>query len=263
MAQIAISKDYLDGDPLFEADLDAIREDVQTFINVTKLNDDNLQTAGITGSDKLIDLSVNAAKLAANSVTTAKILDANVTAAKLAATVGIMPIGSITMFHTFNGAVSIPRGWMKCNGDVVNSTNYESIHGGGTFTTDAIAAGALNAKNLPNLVSRYPVGVSNTTQNGSVAITAVGNSGNTTDSSHVHQTYNYINDATTAQVYNSSGALTNVTADTRTGGVHIKTFSGGTETSILGMDTYTSDAGPTSLSIQPDSIEVIFIIKVV
>lgn len=85
MAQIVVSKTYADGDILFEADLDAIKDSIETFLNVTKINDDNLQDQGIDGSTKLADLSVTSAKLAANAVTTSKLASNAVTADKLAA----------------------------------------------------------------------------------------------------------------------------------------------------------------------------------
>lgn len=104
MGQLDVRRTYADGDILLAADLDAFLNDIETFVNVTKLNDDNIQESGITGSEKLVNasvttgklanaslttdkyvnLSVTAAKLAADSVTTSKILDANVTTAKLA-----------------------------------------------------------------------------------------------------------------------------------------------------------------------------------
>lgn len=104
MSTLSITRSYNDGEVLVEADLDNICDDVETFVNTTKISDDNIQDSGITGSTKLLnqsvtaaklgsasvttakidDLAVTAAKLAADSVTTAKILDANVTVAKLA-----------------------------------------------------------------------------------------------------------------------------------------------------------------------------------
>ncbi len=104
MATLSITKDWADGEVLLEADLDNIKEDVETFLNTTQLNDDNLQNAGITASTKLIDgsiptakianlsvttakiddLSITTGKIAANAITTAKITDANITKAKLA-----------------------------------------------------------------------------------------------------------------------------------------------------------------------------------
>ena len=65
MATLSIPKNYADGTILFESDLDDIRTAVEDFINVTKLNVDNLQNDGITGSDKLVDASVNRIKQAA------------------------------------------------------------------------------------------------------------------------------------------------------------------------------------------------------
>jgi len=73
MPTLTITKTYSDGTVLTEADLDNIKDDVETFLNVTKIDQDNIQTGG-----------VNAASLATNSVTTIKITDLNVTTAKLA-----------------------------------------------------------------------------------------------------------------------------------------------------------------------------------
>lgn len=94
MATLSITKNWADGEILLEADLDEIKTDVETFLNTTKINDDNIQTSGITASSKLIDASIStakladsaitAAKIASDAVTTAKILDSNVTTAKIA-----------------------------------------------------------------------------------------------------------------------------------------------------------------------------------
>lgn len=93
MPVLAITKTYADGDTLFEADLDNIKDDLENFLNVTKLNDDNIQNSGITASTKLVDATVTSAKIASaaittskisdDAVTTAKIVDANITTAKI------------------------------------------------------------------------------------------------------------------------------------------------------------------------------------
>lgn len=83
MPSLTITKTYADGDTLFEADLDNIKDDLENFLNVTKINDDNIQSAGITGSTKLVDASVSSAKIASAAVTTSKINDLAVTTAKL------------------------------------------------------------------------------------------------------------------------------------------------------------------------------------
>ncbi len=84
MPQLDARREYADGTILFAADLDAIIDDIETLLNSTKLNDDNIQDGGITGSTKLVDGSVSAGKLATNAVTTVKIEDDAVTAAKVA-----------------------------------------------------------------------------------------------------------------------------------------------------------------------------------
>jgi hypothetical protein len=83
MAQIDVRRLYADGDILLGSDLDAFLDDVETFLNITKINDDNIQDNSITASSKLADATVTAAKLASNSVTTAKINDLAVTTAKI------------------------------------------------------------------------------------------------------------------------------------------------------------------------------------
>lgn len=84
MANLSITRNYADGEVLLEADLDEVCDDLETFLNKTKINDDNIQPSGITGSTKLLDGSVSAAKLASDAVTTVKIADDAVTAAKVA-----------------------------------------------------------------------------------------------------------------------------------------------------------------------------------
>lgn len=93
MSTISITKTYDDGSLLSETDLDPFISGSQTFVNTTKLNDDNIANSGITASTKLKDGTVTTAKLAASSVTesalatssvtSAKITDANITTAKI------------------------------------------------------------------------------------------------------------------------------------------------------------------------------------
>lgn len=84
MPTLSITKTYADGEVLFESDLDSIKNDIETFLNTTKIDDDNIQDAGITASSKLIDGTITTGKLGAASVTTAKIADLAVTTGKIA-----------------------------------------------------------------------------------------------------------------------------------------------------------------------------------
>jgi hypothetical protein len=138
MATLSITKAWADGEVLLEADLDNIKDDVETFLNTTKINDDNIQNAGITASSKLIDASISTAKLAnlaittakiddlavttgklaASAVTTAKITDANVTKAKLAAGAKDLNVTSKTADYTVTASDEI----IKCDSSSVALT---------------------------------------------------------------------------------------------------------------------------------------------
>ena len=84
MPTLSISKTYQDGDVLFEVDLDNIKNDLETFFNITKIDDSNLLDAGITASTKIEDETISTGKIASSAVTTAKITDGSVTATKFA-----------------------------------------------------------------------------------------------------------------------------------------------------------------------------------
>ncbi len=166
MATITITKQWANGQILLEADLDFIKSDIETFINVTKLNDDNIQNAGITASSKLIDGTIstgklqNAAvtdtKLATNAVTTIKITDANVTAAKLAADVftTLIPIGSV---WPFAGASAPSANWLLCDGSIVAQATYVSLFALISTTYNTGGEGAGNFR-LPDIRGRVIAG---------------------------------------------------------------------------------------------------------
>jgi hypothetical protein len=84
MPTLDIPKNYRDGDDLYESDLDSAFEYIETALNTTKLDYQNLQSGGVTEAI-LATGSVTASKLGASAVTTAKIADDSVTAVKLAA----------------------------------------------------------------------------------------------------------------------------------------------------------------------------------
>ena len=83
MPQISLTKSYADGQSLFESDLDNIKDGIETFLNVTKIDSENIQDGGITTA-KLATGAVTAAKIASGAVTTAKIATGAVTTAKIA-----------------------------------------------------------------------------------------------------------------------------------------------------------------------------------
>lgn len=164
MATLSITKQWANGEVLLEADLDYIKNDVETFLNTTKINDDNIQTGGITGSTKLVDLSVSAGKLATDSVTTAKIVDSNVTTAKIAdlnvtyaklaaaAVATLLPAGSVWAY----GGTSAPTGWLLCDGSAISRTTYSALF---TAISDTYGAGdGSTTFNIPDIRGRVIAG---------------------------------------------------------------------------------------------------------
>lgn len=84
MATLSTTRGYDDGEVLVRADLDAFLDDIEAFLNTTKINDDNIQNSGINGATKLLNQSVTEAKIATGAITSLKITDSSVTTAKIA-----------------------------------------------------------------------------------------------------------------------------------------------------------------------------------
>lgn len=94
MPLIETRREYADGDLLLDSDFNAFLDDIETFLNVTKIDNDNIQDVGISASFKLANATVTTAKLTDSVVSVTKLEDAaaitscldnaNVTNAKLA-----------------------------------------------------------------------------------------------------------------------------------------------------------------------------------
>ena len=84
MAQLTTRRQYAANEPLLASDIEAFIDDIEVFVNVININDDNLQDAGITASTKIADGTLTAAELNNLAITTAKIADSNITTVKLA-----------------------------------------------------------------------------------------------------------------------------------------------------------------------------------
>ena len=181
-------------------------------------------------------------------------------------------VGEIKEMHTFNGTVSIPRGWMQANGDVVNETNYDAIHGAGAYVADSVSTSAIDGKNLPNFTGKYSVGAATTTQDGTTAITSVGNASSTLDLEHLHSgpSHNHawaVINVSSATTYNSGGASIALTS--RSGGTGAEDRPDIRLSPSVTYYTNNSGSGNTGnglsdgTDIRPESIEVIKIIKVI
>lgn len=174
-----------------------------------------------------------------------------------------LPIGTILHWHTFNGALPVPAKFMIFNGNVVNKTNYDAIHGADTYERDGVANSPLLSKNLPNALSRYLTGAATTTQDGSAPITTVGNSGNQVDLQHTHSV-----SSLAAAIYTGGTELiyreTSSSSWTATDGLSGVTTASKSGSRSLGTDIVGSlgNGLSTTQSIRPESVETLILIKV-
>lgn len=215
-------------------------------------------------------------------------------------TSGHWAAGDVKVHHSYNGLVSAGQGWMKCDGRVINSTNYDAEHGAGSWNT-YVGSSPLDGKFLPSLIGRYPVGVNLTNQDGTSAITPLGNSGNSiniqhshtvnshshTTGTHQHQVMEFTGGISSAhQTFDLGGTGQNITTATSGGAVvpqirARQTPSQSIWTGQAGNDptrTYTSLASAgttgntspgtdnqlsTGQSIQPDSIGFQYFMRII
>ncbi len=190
--------------------------------------------------------------------------------------------GDIKMHHSYNGAADPGEGWMLCDGRQITEAAYNTEHGAGHWAT-YVGTSPLVNKYLPNFSGKYAHGVAATTQAGTVAITSIGNAGNTiniahthTGGSHRHQWFNWTAAGTVDGSFDTNGTGQNITSTTISGSVsHIiagsaNDFAGiGTAVLGIGADQYTtlnSATTDSSLSatqhIEPESIEVQYYMRV-
>ncbi|MCM2280589.1 MAG: hypothetical protein NDI61_01940 [Bdellovibrionaceae bacterium] len=176
-----------------------------------------------------------------------------------------MPVGTVNLFLNLNGAIPIPRGWMKLNGNQVTEAAYDTIHGSGAATADQLSVFPYFNKYLPNMDGKYPCGSILYT---SVATSPISSFGNTlhmaTTDGHNHKWY--IADGVTEadSIINSAGNFTDLTTantPTKSGvnAVGIVTQASATFESL--PDAYTSVKTDT-VNVQPESHSFLFIIKV-
>ncbi len=237
--------------------------------------------------------SVTTVKIADAAVTTPKIADASVTLVKLDSVLSntiTKQVGTVQMHHTFGGAAPIARGWMICNGDQITQANYEAIHGVGAYVEDAVGLSPIAGKYTPPLVGRYAVGVSDTTQDGASEITTAGNAAHEVPGQHYHDSRSHQwhripkSGVSNCDIYTINGTLQGVDAIIQSSSSAVGFLVGtGAASSLAGVsgvfyqDAYISSTSPSHpaknadtgvefpdvQSIQPDSVEVIYIVKVV
>lgn len=98
---------------------------------------------------------------------------------------GYMDNGEIISIYDYNGLVPAPQGYMLCDGRQITEDAYDTEHGEGSWA-EYIGSSVLENRYLPNLDDKYLCGETGATQDGTVALTYEGVSGNTVNFSHNH-----------------------------------------------------------------------------
>lgn len=280
MPSLSITKTYVNGNILFEQDLDNIRDDIETFVNTTKLDEDNLQDNAVT-AQKLADGSVTNPKLAVNAVTNAKITTQTIAKDKLdlIAQSFLYRAGDMKQFHSYNGLLSPGQGWMLCDGRQITETNYNTEHGAGSYATfiSPLINGSLVNKFLPAMDNKFAVGKNSTPQDGSIALTFEGNASHEVNLSHSHTVNSHNHQwydknpgtAAAATTFDASGSGITIGTAISPGGVAILASALGTDVDLVGA-SYTSNSSPGTNSggsatqnIKPESLAVSYYMRIV
>lgn len=179
---------------------------------------------------------------------------------------GYWEAGDIKAHHTYNGTTPIGRGWMKCDGRIVNEANYDAEFSSGAWAREIVSS-PLNGKYLPNLTNKYLTGSTATAQDGTSALTFIGNTGSVANIEHTHQWYDHpASPPSVAVTYDSDGVSTfNIVGNSSdsTSGLEIGAGIGGGGEFALSKDAYVKNGGATAQSIRPESLETIFYMRII
>ncbi len=88
MSTLTVSKTYSDGVVLSESDLDAVKSDLESYYNSTRIDGNNLQQGSINGASILANSAVTTSKIADSMISSEKMQDGvssttGITAAKI------------------------------------------------------------------------------------------------------------------------------------------------------------------------------------
>ncbi len=184
MPTLSITKNYSDGATLTEAHLDTALEGIETFVNTTKLDSDNIQD-GALDADTLASNAVTTAKINASAVTTAKIADAAVTGAKLAAAIvddSTIQIAS-NVIKIKDAGVTQAKMAVRATGTSVAAGGVAFSTSSGSFSTASTTAVDVTNLSVTIVTTGRPVflGLTNDTSSLSRIVVEDGNSGVTAD----------------------------------------------------------------------------------
>jgi hypothetical protein len=135
MAQLSITKTYVDGVTPTQADFDNICDSLETFLNSTKLGSDNIASSSIDASAVFATASITEGKIASSAVTTTKIADNAVTSAKIAdgaVTTGKIVDAAVTAAKIADGTVTAAK---VADGAITHTEMLSSQASSGTTAT--------------------------------------------------------------------------------------------------------------------------------
>lgn len=168
---------------------------------------------------------------------------------------GHFSVGDIKYRHSYNGLTSPGAGWMLCDGRQITEANYDAEHGAGAWA-EQIGTSSLEDKFLPNLIARYAVGKAATSQDGSIAITPVGNTSHLINLRHGHQWYQNNGAGSHDTVYDSNGAATTLSStftSNLSGNYYWIRYAQQVNTTF--NSAWSDKQLGTAVNIQPESIE--------
>lgn len=174
---------------------------------------------------------------------------------------GDWSLGDYKMHHSYNGAVSAGQGWMLCDGRTVTEANYDAEHGSGSWEMYCSDSPLVN-KYLPNYTDRFIVGASETAQDGSVAITAVGLGGHVLDLEHNHKWLAITPVTLAAKTFDAAGAPVDFTTGFTKDGGYYSTITS-TANRLTSADKYVSKTLSAAQSVKPESIELQIYMRIV
>lgn len=251
--ELVVTRLYKDGDTFFEADLDEIKSNLETFFNETGLTGDNIQANALNG-ENINDNIVDGTTLEFNGDRQIQVVDDSIDSTKLAVGDPGLPIGAIEYIHLYTGTISVPRGWMHVNGNVVNEANYDAIHGAGAYDADGVANSIVDGETLPNANSgNYIMGTAGVT--GSTTGSLFG------DYDHNHQIVDY--NGSNAQIYDANGTAGSIATVSGSSSVGHILVNQTPSFNSVDFDMYTDDLVSASYIKNPGAVYLGMIIRVV
>lgn len=247
MPQIDVVENFADENILTQAQLHAAFLSIENFLNLTKLDAENIQAG-----------SIDSTLLASESTSTDKIAPNAVLLSKLATEVinRLVPSGAVTAY----GGDIIPSGYLLCDGSLASRTTFSALFGA-IGTKHGVGDGSTTF-NLPDYRGRFLRGKDSGTARDPDAAsrTAMATGGSTGDSVGSVQLNDYPNHNHGTYQDNGSGAIDEMVSGGGQGATvtGVSTVPGGVFTSKW---VRTTTEGGSSTEVRPINAGVNWIIK--